>query len=111
MRKFIIILFLFLFSCQKDFIDTDVIPSFFDKNNQEVVSSQIINFNLPNDGIYYLLFVNTDGELVAREKFTGTEGLNSRTIHVGLLDQQEIYLILYNSNQNKLQEVLLKLNK
>ena len=57
MKKFIVILFLILVSCQKDYIDETTIPSFFDKDNQELSTNQNINFILPNDGIYFLLFV------------------------------------------------------
>lgn len=110
MKKFIVILFLILVSCQKDYIDETTIPSFFDKDNQELSTNQNINFTLPNDGIYFLLFVDLQGNFIARERFTGTEGLNTRTIYVGLLEQDEVYLMLYNSNDNKLQEVKLKLN-
>ena len=110
MKKFIVILSFLLISCQKDYIDETTIPSFFDKDNQELSTNQNINFILPNDGIYFLLFVDLQGNFIARERFNGTEGLNTRTIYVGLLEQDEVYLMLYNSNDNKLQEVKLKLN-
>ena len=110
MKKFIVILSLLLISCQKDYIDETTIPSFFDKDNQELSTNQIIDFELPKDGIYFLLFVDLQGNLIARERFTGIEGLNTRTIYVGLLEQDEVYLMLYNGNDNKLQEVKLKLN-
>ena len=110
MKKFIVILFFILVSCQKDYIDETTIPSFFDKDNQELSINQIIDFELPKDGIYFLLFIDLQGNLIARERFNGTEGLNTRTIYVGLLEQDEVYLMLYNGNDNKLQEVKLKLN-
>ena len=110
MKKFIVILFFILVSCQKDYIDETTIPSFFDKDNQELSINQIIDFELPKDGIYFLLFIDLQGNLIARERFNGTEGLNTRTIYVGLLEQDEVHLMLYNGNDNKLQEVKLKLN-
>ena len=112
MKKYIIILFLLLYSCQKDYIeDISSAPLFFDKNTQEITDDVYIDFILPNDGIYFLLLVDTDGKLIAREKFIGVEGVNTRMLYTDLLEQQEIYLMLYNGNQNKLNEVLIKLSR
>ena len=112
MKKYIVILFLFLYSCQKDYMeDMPTVPMFFDKGTQEVIGDVVIDFILPNDGIYFLLLVDTDGKLIAREKFIGVEGVNTRMLYTDLLEQQEIYLMLYNGNQNKLKEVLIKLSK
>ena len=112
MKKYIIILFLLLYSCQKDYIeDISSTPLFFDKNTQEVIDDVTIDFILPEDGIHYLLLVDINGRLLARERFTGVEGINSRKLYVGILEQEEIYLMLYNRNNNKLKEVLIKISK
>ena len=112
MKKYIIILFLFLYSCQKDYIeDTSTTPLFFDKNTQEITDDVTIDFILPEDGIHYLLLVDISGKLLAREKFIGVQGINSRKLYVDILEQEEIYLMLYNFNNNKLKEVLIKLSK
>tara|TARA_S200002703_G_C3774344_1_gene238395 strand:- start:341 stop:679 length:339 start_codon:yes stop_codon:yes gene_type:complete len=112
MKKYIVILFLFLFSCQKDYIeDISSAPMFFDKNTQEITGDVTIDFILSEDGIHYLLLVDTSGRLLAREKFIGIQGINSRKLYVDILEQEEIYLMLYNFNNNKLKEVLIKLSK
>ena len=112
MKKYIIILFLFLYSCQKDYVeDISSTPLFFDKSTQEIVDDVTIDFILPENGIHYLLLVDINGRLLAREKFTGVEGINSRKLYVDILEQEEIYLMLYNKNNNKIKEVLIKLSK
>ena len=110
MKKYIVILFLFMLSCQKDYVeDINSVPMFFDKNTQEVSGDVSIDFVLPNNGIHFLLLVDINGRLLAREKFSGVEGINSRKLFVDLLEQEEVYLMLYNGNENKLKEVLIKL--
>jgi len=112
MKKYIVILFLLLYSCQKDYIeDLYTAPMFFDKSTQEVVGDISFNFALQESGIHYLLLVDINGKLLAREKFTGVEGLNTKKLYVGLLDQEEVYLMLYNWNDNKIKEVLIKIAK
>ena len=112
MKKYIVILFLLLYSCQKDYVeDISSTPLFFDKNTQEVTGDINIDFALSEDGIHYLLLVDINGRLLAREKFTGVQGINNRKLYVDILEQEEIYLMLYNFNNNKLKEVLIKLSK
>ena len=77
MKKYIIILFLLLYSCQKDYIeDISSVPLFFDKNAQEIIGDVTIDFILSEDGIHYLLLVDISGRLLAREKFIGIQGIN-----------------------------------
>ena len=82
MKKYIIILFLLLYSCQKDYIeDISSVPLFFDKNAQEIIGDVTIDFILSEDGIHYLLLVDISGRLLAREKFIGIQGINSRKLY------------------------------
>ena len=111
MKKIITLLFLLLIlGCQKDYIDDIVDINFFDQTEQIVYNNQSIEIILPKDDTYSLLLVGIEGNLIARERFTGTKGTNKRTIYVSLLtDREEVYLMLYNNNGNKLEEVFLKL--
>jgi|TARA_R100000027_G_C2234640_1_gene90177 hypothetical protein len=110
MKKYITtLLLIFLFSCQKDYIEDINQINFFDSDEQIIYNDQVIDFSLPNDGTYYFVLVDIDGYLLAREKFDGTKGKNSRTVYSSLLNVDQVYLMLYNNNQSKLQEVLLKL--
>lgn len=110
MKKYITLLVLiFLFGCQKDFIEDINDINFFDSNEQIIYNDQVIDFTLPSTNTYFFVLVDIDGELIAREKFIGNEGTNTRTVYTSLLNRDEVYLMLYNRNQTKLQEVLLKL--
>lgn len=112
MKKILSILFLvLLFGCQKDYIDDIVEVNFFDSSEQLIFNNQEIQFNLPDNGTYSLILVGINGNLIARERFNGVKGTNKRTVYVSLLtDMVEVYLMLYNNNGNKLEEVLLKIN-
>jgi len=110
MKKYITLLALiFLFSCQKDYIEDISDVNFFDSNEQIIYNDQVIDFTLPKSGTYYFVLVDIDGYLLAREKFNGNEGKNNRTVYTSILNIDQVYLMLYNNNQTKLEEVLLKL--
>ena len=98
MKRIILLLFIFIVSCEKDEIieytpPVTTVEYIFDTTNSSVVDGQPLNFNLIETGKYILLISNSDG-VISRERFDGKEGINSLTLYTKVLPKGNSQLVL-----------------
>jgi hypothetical protein len=104
MRKYLILLLFFLFSCEKDFIDEGGISipredRIFAVTQSSVVDNQRIFFNIESNGDHTLAIKDLEtNSILSKETFTATLGLNDRVLYTKSLPKKKLQLILYQDS-------------
>lgn len=103
MRKYVLIIFLFLMACEPDMIaeissinTTEII---FDSNEVSVTNGQDISFDITETTQHQLIITKQDGSVLSKESFIPTLGLNTRKIYTKTLPKERLQLILVNDNE------------
>ena len=115
-KLYYIFIFLFSFSCTQDEIEVApqpnpiVVSSIFDSDETVVTNQMEIEFDLPQDGTYYLI-ISKDESVVSKEKFTGILGNHAHTIYTKSLLDENYTLILQNESNLELQKTFIVLQK
>jgi hypothetical protein len=98
MKKILFIFVILMWGCTKIDIPTpDVVnnTNIFGTTESKVVNAQSIYFNLPSAGVYTLSLIDKEsGQVISRERFTGTAGENIRKIYTNSIQSQYLYLLL-----------------
>jgi len=100
MKKYLILILLLLFSCQKDLLD-DLEPTLpqedmiFKVEESSVVDGQTIFFNIDSEVKHTLIIFDTERKsVVAKQSFRPTIGLNDFQIFTKSLPKKKLQLIL-----------------
>jgi hypothetical protein len=106
MKKSIIVLSLFLFSCKKVFVAPVEVKTnsteFFTNPVNDVSNGDPINFSLQKSGYYTLTMIDTvQNQVVTREKFAGKIGSNTLNIYTKTITQTYLSVILTDDNNNQ----------
>jgi hypothetical protein len=94
------------FSCKK----IDILPTpppttqnIFSVKESRVEDGQSIHFQLPTPGIYTLTLIDTEtGQVISRERFTGTIGENIKKIYTNSIQIQYLYLLLEDATKKEI---------
>jgi hypothetical protein len=106
-RYYFWLFFLFL-ACQPDELFEDEIYSdFFSKAEQTMQNK--FDFTLDSEGIYFITLLDSQGNVITREKFKGIKGRNTKEIHKELLPKEDLYLVLQDENKNEIGNVKIKI--
>ena len=103
MRKYLLIIFLFLMACEPDMVEE--IPSIntteiiFDSNEVSVTNGQDISFEVLSTTQHQLIISTQDGSVLSKESFIPTLGLNTRKIYTKTLPKERLQLILVNGTK------------
>ena len=103
MRKYVLIIFLFLMACEPDMVEE--IPSIntteiiFDSNEVSVTNGQDISFEVLSTTQHQLIISTQDGSVLSKESFIPTLGLNTRKIYTKTLPKERLQLILVNGTE------------
>ena len=106
MRKYLILLLFFLFSCEKDFIDEDTVSipredRIFAVTESSVIDNQTIFFNIESDGEYTLAIKDLEtNSILSKETFTPKNGvgINDKTLYIKTLPKKKLQLQLILGN-------------
>ena len=103
MRKYLLIIFLFLMSCEPDMIEelssintTEII---FDSNEVSVTNGQDISFEVLSTTQHQLIISTQDGSVLSKESFIPTLGLNTRKIYTKTLPKEKLVLTLQTNEE------------
>jgi hypothetical protein len=107
-----ILTLLFLVSGCKDVLDigkeSNKTEDIFTFTQSNVVDGKEIVFNLPAEGTYILTLIDTrNNNVVTREKFKGTSGLNKKNIYTNSLTSKSFYLLLEDDNRFQIGKTLI----
>jgi hypothetical protein len=96
----------------KDVLDigneSNKIEDIFTLTQSNVIDGKEIVFNVPADGIYILTLIDTRNDnVVTREKFKGTSGLNKKSIYTKSLTSKSFYLLLEDGNRFQIGKTLI----
>ncbi len=102
MRKYLILLLFLLFSCEKDFIDEDVISipredRIFAVTQSSVVDNQTIFFNIESDGEHTLAIKDLEtNSILSKETFLPKNGIgmNDKILYIKSLPTKKLQLQL-----------------
>ena len=102
MRKYLILLLFLLFSCEKDFIDENVISipredRIFAVTQSSVVDNQRIFFNIESNGEHTLAIKDLEtNSILSKETFTPVNGIgmNDKTLYIKALPTKKLQLQL-----------------
>lgn len=102
MRKYLILLLFFLFSCEKDFIDEGGVSipredRIFAVTQSSVVDNQTIFFNIESDGEHTLAIKDLEtNSILSKETFTPKNGIgmNDKTLYIKTLPKKKLELQL-----------------
>ena len=115
MKKiYYILIFLFLLSCSKDEIDIivdeplvgTVVSTIFDKEENIVTNEMELVFDIPSEGIYYLV-ITQKGLVITKEKFYKKAGSTFHTLYTSSMINGEYSLILWNENKEELNKTII----
>ena len=114
-KLYYIFIFLFLFSCTQDDIEVApqpepiVVSNIFDSEETVVINEMLLEFDLPQDGTYYLI-ISKDESVVSKEKFTGILGNHTHTIYTNSLSNDKFELILRNEDKIEMYKTIININ-
>jgi hypothetical protein len=97
MKKILFIFVILMWGCTKVDIPPPTMPveKIFNVGESKVVNGQSIYFDLPSAGVYTLSLIDKEsGQVISRERFTGTAGENIRKIYTNSIQSQYLYLLL-----------------
>ena len=103
MRKYLLIIFLFLMACEPDMVEE--IPSIntteiiFDSNEVSVTNGQDISFEVLSTTQHQLIISTQDGSVLSKESFIPTLGLNTRKIYTKTLPKEKLVLTLQTTEE------------
>ena len=103
MRKYLLIIFLFLVACEPDMVEE--IPSIntteiiFDSNEVSVTNGQDISFEVLSTTQHQLIISTQDGSVLSKESFIPTLGLNTRKIYTKTLPKEKLVLTLQTNEE------------
>jgi len=103
MRKYVLIIFLFLMACEPDMVEE--IPSIntteiiFDSNEVSVTNGQDISFEVVSTTQHQLIISTQDGSVLSKESFIPTLGLNTRKIYTKTLPKEKLVLTLQTTEE------------
>jgi hypothetical protein len=106
MRKYLILLLFFLFSCEKDFIDEGGVSipredRIFAVTQSSVVDNQTIFFNIESNGEHTLAIKDLEtNSILSKETFTPKNGvgINDKTLYIKTLPKKKLQLQLILGN-------------
>ena len=106
MRKYLILLLFFLFSCEKDFIDEDTVSipredRIFAVTESSVIDNQTIFFNIESNGEHTLAIKDLEtNSILSKETFTPKNGvgINDKTLYIKTLPKKKLQLQLILGN-------------
>lgn len=110
MKKLILLSVLFI-SCQDEIIQPAVSldRTTFDKQSIVVTDKTPITFDLSSSGVYDMVIVDElKNEIITRERFNGTAGVNSLTIYTRALNKGS-YLLKIEQNNKTINTLNIKL--
>ncbi len=114
MKNSLLILLFLLAGCTK--MDIEPIPqpttqNIFSVSESAVTDGQIIEFELPSDGIYILTYTDVStGQVISREKFNGKTGKNLKKIYTKTIMPKYLYLILASEDKTQISKTKLTIN-
>ena len=101
MRKYLILLLFLLFSCEKDFIEDDLLPDVpredmvFKVKESTVVDNQLIWFEIDTEVKHTLLISHIDTKsVIVKQSFLPTIGINSFILYTKALPKEKLQLQL-----------------
>jgi predicted transcriptional regulator len=104
MRKIWALLLLILTTCTPpenfEQLPTPTTTIFTATENKVTNQSNLV-FNLEKEGIYTLTLLNGT-QVITREKFTGKIGRNTLKLYTRALQNQYLYLVLQDANNNQI---------
>jgi hypothetical protein len=114
MKHIKIILLFFVVSCTKPDLPVPtptVDKEFFTSSENTVKNGDIIKFNLTTAGVYTLTMIDTpQNQVVSRERFTGTIGLNYLKIYTNSLSTKYLSVELKDQNNNQIGKTKIIIN-
>jgi hypothetical protein len=114
MKKIILISLILLAGCTKMEIEPTPPPTtqnIFSVSESTVTDGQIIQFDLPSNGIYILTYTDFEsGQVISREKFSGIAGKNLKKIYTKTIIPKYLYLILADENKTQISKTKLTIN-
>lgn len=117
MKKNKFILFfcvIWLISCTKMEIEPlpkPVNEKIFKQTENNVYDGQTIFFDLPSDGIYYLILTDIEtGQVIGKEKFIGISGENIKKIYTKSIKPKYLYLTLVSDQKTLINKTKLIIN-
>lgn len=79
------------------------VENIFNASENKITDGQIINFDLPSDGIYILTLIDVESnQVTSRERFNGKSGRNIKRIYTKSIDSRYLYLVLSNNCRKEL---------
>jgi len=101
MKKYLIFLLLILFSCQKDALwDVEPTPKnnmIFETTISKVSDGQEFSFEVLSTEKHQLVITDKVGNVITKETFIPTIGLNTKVIYTNILPKGEMVLVLKNT--------------
>lgn len=101
MRKYLILLLFLLFSCEKDFIEDDLLPDVpredmvFKVKESTVVDNQLIWFEIDTEADHTFLIFDTDSQsTVVKQTISPTIGINNFILYTKALPTKKLQLQL-----------------
>ena len=101
MRKYLILLLFLLFSCEKDFIEDDLLPEVpredmvFKVKESTVVDNQLIWFEIDTEADHTFLIFDTDSQsTVVKQTISPTIGINNFILYTKALPTKKLQLKL-----------------
>jgi hypothetical protein len=104
----------FVVSCTK--MEIEPIPqptteNIFSVGESTVTDGQIIQFDLPSDGVYILTYTDVqNGQVISREKFIGYIGKNIKKIYTKSIMSKYLYLTLESENRTQISKTKIIIN-
>jgi len=99
-------LFVLFLACTPDnLIVEDVYDDYFSKTEQEIKNQ--FDFTLKSEGTYFITILDSQENVITREKFKGVIGKNTKQIYTDLLPTGGLYLVLQDENKNEIGNVKL----
>lgn len=103
MKKYLVLLFLILISCQPDeiFIDSEL-PKYdmiFQSAISKIVDGQNISFEVITNTKHQLIITQQNGSVITKETFTPIIGINTRKVYTKTLPIGEYYLIIKSDTE------------
>lgn len=104
MKKFLVLILLILFSCEKDeLVIVEPEPQYemiFEETSSLVKDGQEFSFEINYEETHCLLVVDKHtGSVISKEIFLPTMGINTKIIYTKALPKEELRLILLNSKE------------
>ena len=101
MRKYLILLLFLLFSCEKDFIEDDLLPDVpredmvFKVKESTVVDNQLIWFEIDTEVKHTLVISHIDTKsVIVKQSFLPTVGINNFILYTKALPKEKLQLQL-----------------